>query len=216
MGQKVHPLGFRLGITTPHRAHWFNKKNGYATRVQQDYVIRKYLRTVFEEMGVISEVINRQQYQTHIHLNVQPFSKLLKYTHEEFENIRTSLRSVLLQQANSSDLKEQSLTFHIHSQKDPDKSAEVLASAVVRQLETRVPFRRAVRTVSLRAEKAGVQGIKIQISGRLNGAEIARSEWVRKGRVPLHTLRANIDYCVQTAQTTYGILGVKVWVCLPE
>lgn len=214
MGQKIHPLGFRLGITQPHLAHWFDKKNSYSNRLEQDYIIRKYLHSVFDTMGLVSIIIDRQQFQTHIHLNVQGFSKLLKQTHVEFDSIRQNIRSLL---SNAEiDINVQSFTFHIHSVTEPDKSAEVLATAIVKQLETRVPFRRAVRVVTQRAEEAGVQGIKIQISGRLNGAEIARNEWVRKGRVPLHTLRANIDYCVKTAQTTYGILGVKVWVCLPD
>ena len=217
MGQKIHPLGFRLGISRSHVSNWFNSKNGYAERVHQDYIVRKYLHNIFANMGLISIVIDRQQYQTHIHINVQPFSKLLKQTHVEFDNIRKNLRLLLIKNTKCDEsIYDQSITFHVHSHKAPDQSAEVLAEAIVKQLETRVPFRRAVRNVTQRAEKAGVQGIKIQISGRLNGAEIARNEWVRKGRVPLHTLRANIDYSVQRAQTTYGILGVKVWVCLPD
>ena len=114
-----------------------------------------------------------------------------------------------------SDINCKAIKFQIQAVENPDVHAQVLASLVVQQLETRVPFRRAVREVIRKAEFAGVRGIKIQVSGRLNGAEIARSEWVRKGRVPLHTLRAKIDYALCTAKTIYGILGVKVWVYQP-
>nr|YP_009057488.1 ribosomal protein S3 [Prasinoderma coloniale]AID67566.1 ribosomal protein S3 [Prasinoderma coloniale] len=223
MGQKIHPLGFRLGVTQEHTAHWFVPKREYAGLLYQDILIRDYLNKKFSELGIISVQIHRQKKRLILHLSVTRLDILLRQPKDTLKIARAELKKLLTE--NNSRLQtelhqedgyiDQAIKFQIQAVENPDVHAQVLASHVVQQLETRVPFRRAVREVIRKAEFAGVRGIKIQISGRLNGAEIARSEWVRKGRVPLHTLRAKIDYALCTAKTIYGILGVKVWVYQP-
>lgn len=223
MGQKIHPLGFRLGVTQEHTAHWFVQKNQYAGLLYQDILIRDYLNKKFSELGVISVQIHRQKKRLILHLSVTRLDILLRQPKDTLKIARAELKTLLA--SHSSRLQtemhqeigyvDQAIKFQIQAVENPDIYAQVLASSVVQQLETRVPFRRAVREVVRKAEFAGVRGIKVQVSGRLNGAEIARSEWVRKGRVPLHTLRAKIDYSLCTAKTIYGILGVKVWVYQP-
>ena len=220
MGQKIHPLGFRLGVTQDHIAHWFGPKSDYAGLIYQDILIRNYLQKTFSELGIISIQIHRQKKRLVLHLSVTHLEVLLRQPKDTLKIARNGLKTLLAQQNTqlrtelyqAQGYTEQAIKFQIQTIENPDIYAQVLASSVVNQLETRVPFRRAVREVIRKAQFAGVRGIKIQVSGRLNGAEIARSEWVRKGRVPLHTLRAKIDYALCTAKTIYGILGVKVWV----
>jgi small subunit ribosomal protein S3 len=223
MGQKIHPLGFRLGITQPHITQWYVPKREYAGLVYQDVLIREYLEKKFSDLGIISINIHRQKKRIILHLSVTRLDVLLRQPKDVLKSARVELKNILrknstliqYQTHQETGYIDQAIKFQIQAVENPDQYAQVLASSVVYQLETRVPFRRAVREVIRKAESAGVQGIKIQVSGRLNGAEIARSEWVRKGRVPLHTLRAKIDYCLCTAKTIYGILGVKVWVYQP-
>lgn len=220
MGQKIHPLGFRLGVTQEHTAHWFVPKSEYAGFLYQDILIRNYLNKKFSDLGIISIQIHRQKKRLILHLAVTRLDILLRQPKDTLKLARHELKTLLIQQNSRLQTElyqqhgyvDQAIKFQIQAVENPDMYAGVLASLVVQQLETRVPFRRAVREVIRKAEFAGVRGIKIQVSGRLNGAEIARSEWVRKGRVPLHTLRAKIDYSLCTAKTIYGILGVKVWV----
>jgi small subunit ribosomal protein S3 len=220
MGQKIHPLGFRLGITQEHIAHWFVPKSEYAGFLYQDILIRNYLNKKFSDLGIISIQIHRQKKRLILHLAVTRLDILLRQPKDTLKIARVELKNLLIQQNprlqtelyHEQGYIDQAIKFQIQAVENPDMYAGVLAALVVQQLETRVPFRRAVREVIRKAEFAGVRGIKIQVSGRLNGAEIARSEWVRKGRVPLHTLRAKIDYSLCTAKTIYGILGVKVWV----
>ena len=224
MGQKIHPLGFRLGVTQEHTAHWFVSKGEYAGLLYQDILIRNYLNTKFSELGIISVQIHRQKKRLILHLAVTRLDILLRQPKDTLKVARAELKTLLAKQNirlqtemhHEQGYVDQAIKFQIQAIENPDIYAEVLGSLVVQQLETRVPFRRAVREVIKKAEFAGVRGIKIQVSGRLNGAEIARSEWVRKGRVPLHTLRAKIDYSLCTAKTIYGILGVKVWVYQPS
>jgi small subunit ribosomal protein S3 len=220
MGQKIHPLGFRLGITQEHTAHWFVPKSEYSGFLYQDILIRNYLNKKFSDLGIISIQIHRQKKRLILHLAVTRLDILLRQPKDTLKIVRAELKNLLNQQNprlqtelyHEQGYIDQAIKFQIQAVENPDMYASVLAASVVQQLETRVPFRRAVREVIRKAEFAGVRGIKIQVSGRLNGAEIARSEWVRKGRVPLHTLRAKIDYSLCTAKTIYGILGVKVWV----
>ncbi len=220
MGQKIHPLGFRLGITQEHTAHWFVPKSEYAGFLYQDILIRNYLNKKFSDLGIISIQIHRQKKRLILHLAVTRLDILLRQPKDTLKIARVELKNLLIQQNprlqtelyHEQGYIDQAIKFQIQAVENPDMYAGVLAALVVQQLETRVPFRRAVREVIRKEEFAGVRGIKIQVSGRLNGAEIARSEWVRKGRVPLHTLRAKIDYSLCTAKTIYGILGVKVWV----
>jgi small subunit ribosomal protein S3 len=226
MGQKVHPLGFRLGITEQHRSKWFATGNLYVRNVLEDHFIRKVLRETFPDAGIVSIEIERKMDQIEIGICSARPRILLSGSGKNLETIRKNLTKQLQNIRTGSSLdyplsarfslglnmEPPTLSFHVAKLENPNISASFLASFLVEQLEKRVPFRRAMKTALQRGERAGVKGIKIQVSGRLNGAEIARSEWVRKGQVPLQTLRANFQYSSQTAKTIYGLLGIKIWI----
>ena len=219
MGQKIHPVGLRLGISEEHRSIWFAKPNQYAVLLKKDQTIRKcigetikkYANTPLKYAGIarIDMQFNLDLVQIEIHtafpsLLLNPY--YINSTQEviPFELVRQSVQKLIGQQK----LKIL-FTEIVH----PYAHAILLAEHVAFQLENRVAFRKAMKkAIELANEISTVRGIKIQISGRLNGAEIARVEWAREGRVPLHTLRAKIDYCHCPAQTIYGVLGIKIWV----
>lgn len=235
MGQKIHPYGFRLGNFKNHQANWFAKKENYTQQIFEDLFIRDFFFQRFQDAGILKILINRK-FNNHIQIcifltkpgffisskttHLTTIQKLLE-TH--FLQYKSShfFRLNFLKQLRQTDLKlihEQQkpakLTIQLMELVNIEQKAAFLADFLIEQLEKRIAFRRAVKKTLKRSERAKIQGIKIQISGRLNGAEIARTEWVREGRVPLQTLRANIDYSSKTAKTIYGILGVKVWVFL--
>lgn len=256
MGQKVHPLGFRLGVSQEHNSHWFAKNQQYSQLVIEDHFLREYIYSKFPNAGIASIHIERQLDTIQLKIaSARPrqllgsFKKekeLYKGINELRDQMTTQLRayrSYLLAaqkrakdpnstqdsnrgQAASQELSNQNfsaalidsttpfvqISIHLTKVTDPDSCAACLAEFIVEQLERRIPFRRALKQAVQRAEKASVKGIKVQISGRLNGAEIARSERIHKGQVPLHTLRAKMEYKARTAKTIYGVLGVKVWV----
>jgi len=206
MGQKTHPLGFRLGITQEHKSNWFANYSQYAIILQEDDKIRTYLNK-FSKTNSISNVrINRNGLNNQIQLNIETGKPgiLIGEFGSELERLFKNLKKLL-------PLNRQ-LTINILEVEHIDLNAGLLGDLVVEQLEKRIAFRRAIREALQRAQKQDVRGIKIQVSGRLNGAEIARSEWIREGRVPLQTLRADIDYATRKAHTIYGVLGIKVWV----
>jgi small subunit ribosomal protein S3 len=209
MGHKTHPLGFRLGITQEHRSSWYSKLNVYAKLVQEDYEMReivfKYLKdNCIKTTGITKILIHRHKSGEQIDLEVQ-----------------TARPGILVGKAGSGlETMDQGLTNLVPTKKTLIKvvelknvyqHADLVADTLVGQLEERIPFRRAMKGIIQGVQEEKIQGIKIQIAGRVNGAEIARTEWLREGRVPLQTLRADIDYAYKTAQTTYGILGIKVW-----
>jgi small subunit ribosomal protein S3 len=218
MGQKVHPLGFRLGITQEHQSHWFAKKSMYPILVLEDRLIRLYCNEKYADAGIITINISRKVDHIHIDLAVARPKVLVGSRGQDLENVRQELLQELLkfrqkkwsanQLATTTELR---VTLHVTKVENPNTSANILADDLAEQLEKRIPFRRAMKTVLQRAEREKIPGIKIQVSGRLNGAEIARTEWIRKGRVPLHTLQAKIDYRARTAKTIYGLLGIKIW-----
>jgi small subunit ribosomal protein S3 len=228
MGQKIHPLGFRLGITKKHRSQWFAKTAQYPQLVLEDSFIRQILLDKFVDAGITHIEIQRKLDQIKIEIRAARPGILVGRDGVNLEILRTLLEQKLstyrlknissLKLANLDSSKEENIkksiqvAIHVTKLANPDSEAAFIADFLVEQLEKRVAFRRAVRQAIQRAQRAGVSGIKIQISGRLNGAEIARSEWVREGRVPLQTLRADIDYCYKTAKTIYGLLGIKIWV----
>nr|ARO91301.1 30S ribosomal protein S3 [Rhodochaete parvula] len=203
MGQKTHPLGFRIGITQTHRSSWYAQKKQYPEFLQEDYVIRSYIENKLNKSGLSRIQIYRKVEQLEIEIHTLRPGIIVGRLGAGIEVLRHDLEKTLD--------KNQQIRIKIIEISNPDNEASLLCEFITQQLEKRVAYRRAVRQIIQKAEKANVKGIKIQVSGRLNGAEIARSEWVREGRVPLQTLRANIDYSYQTAQTIYGILGVKVW-----
>ena len=227
MGQKIHPLGFRLGVTKTHQSQWFANGRTYPNLVIEDNLIRKTLSKQFAN-GLISRIEIQRKFDDQVQLTLYSTkpNAIITYCNNDLKNLSASLtvkikksRKLVAQHIASSNLFSKNLyslnpkiTVRVFELSSPDANANFIADSLVEELQKRVAFRRAMKKALRRAQRAKVQGIKIQISGRLNGAEIARSEWAREGRIPLQTLRANIDYCYKTAKTIYGILGVKVWV----
>lgn len=249
MGQKVHPLGFRLGVSQEHSSHWFAKSKQYSHLIVEDHFLRQSIFAKFPNAGIASINIERQLDTIKIYICSARPRQLLGFFNKEkgiytgIQDLRSQLTKQLREyrtrqliisntfklptdkfdsshhnggkeQRQLIDLKNPLAQISIHLTKlaDPDSSAACLAEFIVEQLEKRVPFRRALKQAVQKAQKASVKGIKVQVSGRLNGAEIARSERIHKGQVPLHTLRAKMEYNSRTARTIYGLLGVKVWV----
>jgi small subunit ribosomal protein S3 len=205
MGQKTHPLGFRLGITQDHKSRWYANFNQYAHVLKEDDKIRTYIDTISKTNSISKVLINRNGLNDQIQLNIETGKPgiLVGDLGKGLENLLANIKKILPS--------NRQLTINIFEVERVDLDASLLADLVVEQLEKRIAFRRAIREALQRAQKQNVNGIKIQVSGRLNGAEIARSEWIREGRVPLQTLRADIDYATKEAHTIYGVLGIKVW-----
>jgi len=205
MGQKTHPLGFRLGITQEHKSTWYANFNQYANILKEDDKIRTYLNTIAKTNSISNVRINRNGLNDQIQLNIETGKPgvLIGELGTGLENLLNNIKKLLPI--------DRQLTINVFEVEQVDLNAGLLGDLVVDQLEKRVAFRRAIREALQRAQKQNVNGIKIQVSGRLNGAEIARSEWIREGRVPLQTLRADIDYATREAHTNYGVLGIKVW-----
>ena len=210
MGQKTHPLGFRLGITQDHKSKWYANFNNYANILKEDDIIRTYIKTISQANSIANVRINRNGLNDQIQLNIETGKPgiLVGDRGIGLETLLTNVKK-LLPESNQ-------LTINVFEVDKVDLNASLLADLVAEQLEKRIAFRRAIREALQRAQKQNVNGIKIQVSGRLNGAEIARSEWIREGRVPLQTLRADIDYATQEANTIYGVLGIKVWLFKSE
>ena len=210
MGQKTHPLGFRLGITQEHKSHWYTNFNQYATILQEDDKIRTYIDTIAKTNSISNVKICRNGLNDQIQLNIETGKPgiLVGDLGAGLENLLNNIKKLLPT--------NRQLTINVFEVEKVDLDANLLADLVAEQLEKRIAFRRAIREALQRAQKQNVNGIKIQVSGRLNGAEIARSEWIREGRVPLQTLRADIDYATKEADTIYGVLGIKVWLFKSE
>ena len=210
MGQKTHPLGFRLGITQDHKSKWYANFNQYANILEEDDKIRTYIDTIKQANSIANVQINRNGLNDQIQLNIETGKPgiLVGDMGAGLENLLNNIKKILPE--------SRQLTINVFEVEKVDLNASLLADLVAEQLEKRIAFRRAIREALQRAQKQNVNGIKIQVSGRLNGAEIARSEWIREGRVPLQTLRADIDYATQEANTIYGVLGIKVWLFKTE
>ncbi len=205
MGQKIHPIGFRLGITQEHRSLWFADSSRYPKLLQEDYKIRKYVAKELNSAGISQVRVERKADQIDLQVLTARPGVVVGRGGAGIEKLREGLQKEL-----GDDSRQ--IRINVVEIARVDADAALIAEYVQQQLERRVSFRRVVRQAIQRAQRAGVQGIKIQVSGRLNGAEIARTESTREGRVPLHTLRADIDYAYTTAQTIYGILGIKTWI----
>jgi len=204
MGQKTHPLGFRLGITQKHRSSWFKLKEEYPMTLEEDYKIRNHIEISLSSAGISKIEINRKSDQIELEIHSSRPGIIVGRSGSGIEKLKEELNKILNN--------KKQLRINVTELKKPDSDASIIAEFISQQLEKRVAFRRATRQAIQKAQRVNIQGIKVQVSGRLNGAEIARSEWVREGRVPLQTLRADIDYATKRAQTTYGVLGIKVWV----
>lgn len=209
MGQKTHPIGIRLGITRTWDSRWYMKK-GYADQLLEDIAIRREIKEKLFHAGVSKIEIERAGQKIRVIIHTARPGIIIGKKGSEVEKLRKDLELISGKQA-SVDIKEI---------RKPEIDAQLVAENIALQLEKRVAFRRAMKKAVASALRFGAQGIKITCSGRLAGAEIARTEWYREGRVPLHTFRADINYGVAEAKTTYGIIGVKVWVysgdVLPE
>jgi small subunit ribosomal protein S3 len=210
MGQKTHPLGFRLGITQEHKSSWYANFNQYSNVLEEDDKIRTFLNTIAKANSISNVRINRNGLNDQIQLNIETGKPgiLVGDRGAGLEKLLANIKKLLPV--------DRQVTINIFEVEKVDLNASLLADLVAEQLEKRIAFRRAIREALQRAQKQNVNGIKIQVSGRLNGAEMARSEWIREGRVPLQTLRADIDYATQEANTIYGILGIKVWLFKSE
>ena len=210
MGQKTHPLGFRLGITQDHKSTWYANFNQYANILKEDDKIRTYINTIAKPNSIANVKINRNGLNDQIQLNIETGKPgiLVGDLGSNLETLLKNVKKILPA--------DRQLTINVFEVEKVDLNASLLADLVADQLEKRIAFRRAIREALQRAQKQNVNGIKIQVSGRLNGAEIARSEWIREGRVPLQTLRADIDYATTEANTIYGVLGIKVWLFKSE
>jgi small subunit ribosomal protein S3 len=205
VGQKTHPLGFRLGIVKEHKSTWYANLNNYAVLLKEDDQIRSYFNKLSKAASISNVKINRNGLNDQIHLIVETGrpGALVGTGELGIETLLTNIKKLLP--------KNKQVTINIVEVEKVNLDASLIAELIVKQLEERVAFRRAIRQAMQVAQEDQAKGIKIQVSGRLNGAEIARTEWIREGRVPLQTLRADIDYATKEANTIYGVLGVKVW-----
>jgi len=206
MGQKINPIGLRLGITRNWEGRWFAQGKDYCDLLHEDIAIRKEIKSRFYHAGVARVDIERAANRAKITIHTARPGIIIGRKGAEIDKFRKELESRTHKQ----------ISINIEEVKRPDLSAQLVSENIASQLMRRIGFRRAMKKTVLASVKAGAQGIKIQCSGRLGGAEIARTEWYREGRVPLHTLRADIDYGFAEAKTKYGVIGIKVWIFLRE
>jgi small subunit ribosomal protein S3 len=201
MGQKVNPIGLRLGINRNWDSRWFPGEN-LAANIGEDHKIRKFLKKELYYAGVSQILIERTAKKLRVTVVAARPGIIIGKKGADIEKLRVKLNKLVGKDVN----------VNIKEERKPQASAQLAAENVAMQLERRVAFRRAMKKVIQGAQKSGAKGIKVSVSGRLGGAEMARTEWYLEGRVPLHTLRAKIDYGFAEAQTTYGIIGIKVWI----
>lgn len=205
MGQKVHPFGFRLGVTETWMSQWYRGK-GYSEQLQQDFFLREYITKKLSGAGVSSVVIKRAASRVSINVRTARPGLVIGRDGKNIEDLRNELKKVV----------GRDVAINPIEIRKPDLDAQLIAENISTQLVRRVAFRRAMKDAISRAMRMGAEGVKVAVSGRLGGADIARTEWSREGRVPLHTLRAKIQFGFSEALTTYGIIGVKCWVFLGE
>ena len=202
MGQKVHPTGIRLGVVRDHNSVWYADSKTYAQNLINDLEVREYILKKLDAASVSRVKIERPAQTARITIFTARPGIVIGKKGEDVDGLRKDLSAKM------------GVPVHINIEeiRKPDVDARLVAQNVAQQLERRVMFRRAMKRVVQNAMRQGAEGIKVQVGGRLGGAEIARTEWYREGRVPLHTLRADIDYATYEAHTTYGVIGVKVWI----
>jgi len=205
LGQKVNPVGFRLGITRTWSSNWFSKEN-YADYIYEDLLIRNYLKKRMEHGGVSVIKIGRTVRKVTVTIHTSRPGIIIGKKGEEVEKLKAELQH----------LTKKEIHINIKEIKRPEMDAQLVADNIAKQVAKRVSYKKAIKKSISTAMRMGAEGIKIAVGGRLNGAEIARRESFKEGRTPLHTLRADIDYATSTAHTTYGCIGVKVWICKGE
>ncbi len=202
MGQKIHPTGFRLSVSRNWSSRWYANNSDFAGMLQEDIKVREYLKAKLKNAAVSRILIERPAKNARITIFSARPGVVIGKKGEDIELLKKELALRL----------GVPVAVNIEEVRKPEIDAQLIADSITQQLEKRIMFRRAMKRAMQNAMRLGAQGIKIMSSGRLNGIEIARTEWYREGRVPLHTLRADIDYGFSEAKTTYGVIGVKVWV----
>lgn len=205
MGQKVNPIGIRLGISRDWASRWFPDRNNFAELVASDFEVREFLKKKLKDASVSRIHIERPARKAQITIHTARPGIVIGKKGEDIERLRAQVADML-------ELPLPDVRLNIAEVRKPELDAQLVAEGIAQQLERRVMFRRAMKRAVTNTMRLGAQGVKIKVGGRLNGAEIARSEWYREGRVPLHTFRADIDYGLAEARTTYGVIGVKVWI----
>ena len=203
MGQKIHPIGFRLSVNKDWASRWYANSKNFATMLNEDLKVRDYLKKRLAHASVGKVVIERPAKDARITIHSARPGVVIGKKGEDIEILKADLRRLL---------GVQMVHVNIEEIRKPEVDAQLIADSIAQQLEKRIMFRRAMKRAMQNAMRLGAQGIKIMSAGRLNGIEIARTEWYREGRVPLHTLRADIDYGFSEAKTTYGVIGIKCWV----
>ena len=202
MGHKVNPIGFRLGVSKDWNSKWFANKRDFAGYLAADLKVRELLKKKLAQAGISKITIERPAKTARVTIHTARPGVVIGKKGEDIEKLRKEVTAVMGVPAH----------INVTEVRKPELDAQLVAESIARQLERRIMFRRAMKRSVQNAMRLGALGIKVNVGGRLNGAEIARSEWAREGRVPLHTLRADIDYGLAEAKTTYGIIGVKVWI----
>lgn len=202
MGQKVHPIGFRLGIAKEYNSKWYAEKGVYADNLHADFKVREHIKNRLSHASISKIEIERPAESARVIIHTARPGIVIGKKGEDIEVLRREVSAIMGVPAFVS----------VEAVKKPEVDAILLAESIAQQLERRIMFRRAMKRAVTNAMRLGAEGIRINVAGRLNGVDIARTQWYREGRVPLHTLRADIDYGTAEAQTTYGVLGVKVWI----
>ena len=205
MGQKVHPIGIRLGIVKDHASRWYADSKEFPEYVRLDHQVREFIKDKLKDASVSRITIERPAKKANITIHTARPGIVIGKKGEDIEKLRAEVAQMIEMHVND-------VRINIAEVRKPELDAQLVAEGIAQQLERRVMFRRAMKRAVTNTMRVGAEGIKVKVSGRLNGAEIARSEWYREGRVPLHTLRADIDYGLAEAHTTYGVIGVKVWI----
>ncbi len=205
MGQKVHPIGIRLGIVKDWSSKWYADTKTFPEYVRTDHLIRSFIKKKLKDASVSRISIERPAKKVNITIHTARPGIVIGKKGEDIERLRAEISKMI-------DMTLADVRINISEVRKPELDAQLVAEGIAQQLERRVMFRRAMKRAVTNTMRVGAEGIKVKVGGRLNGAEIARSEWYHEGRVPLHTLRADIDYGFAEAHTTYGVIGVKVWI----
>ncbi len=205
MGQKVHPIGIRLGIVKDWSSKWYADTKTFPEYIRTDHLIRSFIQKKLKDASVSRITIERQAKKVNITIHTARPGIVIGKKGEDIERLRAEISKMI-------DMSLSDVRINISEVRKPELDAQLVAEGIAQQLERRVMFRRAMKRAVTNTMRVGAEGVKVKVGGRLNGAEIARSEWYHEGRVPLHTLRADIDYGFAEANTTYGVIGVKVWI----
>ena len=205
MGQKVNPIGIRLGITRDWASRWYADTRSFPSHILSDWRVREFLRKKLIEASVSRIHIERAARKANITIHTARPGVVIGRKGEDIEKLRVEVAKLM-------NMATQDVRLNIAEIRKPELDAQLVAESIAQQIEKRVMFRRAMKRAVTNTMRSGALGVKVRVAGRLNGAEISRSEWTREGRIPLHTFRAEIDYGLAEARTTYGVIGVKVWV----